>query len=178
MAFMGVERIVATIGSYTGDMSTFEPVDARQAFRAFLRQRGLDEHALPFRDGFEAMFDFFRDVRPNRCAGEDADMLLVQWGTYDRAFLPRGDETGEAFDIDLTRQLIPEGGEDEDIFQLSLTFVFEPVPALRDLGNGNRWCHTLQELPQFRGDVLASAPFLACVQHRVRRMFLDYQCAG
>lgn len=159
-------------------MPTFEPVDTLQAFRAFLRERGFDERTLPFGDGFEAMFDFFRDMRANGCGGEDADMLLFQWGTYDRAFLPRGDETGDAFDIDLTRQLIPDGGEDDDIFQLSLTFVFEPAPALRALVDGNRWCHAVPDLSQFRGDVLASAPYVACAQHRVRRTILDYQCAG
>lgn len=159
-------------------MSTFGPVNTLQAFRALLEERRLNENALSLRDGFEAMLDFYRDARASGCAAPDADMLLFQWGTYDRRFLPRAGETGEAFDFDLTRQLIPEGGEDDDIWQLSLTFVFEPTGQLRALGRGNRWCHSLQELPEFREYVLGSPHFTVCSRHRIRRTFLEYQCAG
>jgi len=159
-------------------MSTFGPVNTLQAFRALLEERRLNENALSLRDGFEAMLDFYRDARASGCAAPDADMLLFQWGTYDRRLLPRAGETGEAFDFDLTRQLIPEGGEDDDIWQLSLTFVFEPTGQLRALGRGNRWCHSLQELPEFREYVLGSPHFTVCSRHRIRRTFLEYQCAG
>ncbi len=159
-------------------MSIFDPRGTLQTFQAFLMARGLTDTTLSLRDGFEAMFEFYLDVRANGCALQDADMLLFQWGTYDRMFLPRAGETGEAFDLDITRQLIPEGGEDDDIFQLSLTFVFEPTSPLRVLGNHHRWCHSLQELPGFRDYVLRSTPFTACSDHRIRRTFLEYQCAG
>ena len=46
----------------------------------------------------------------------DGDMLLYQWGAYDWG-------EGESFEFDITRQLILGTGEDEDIFQLSLTFI-------------------------------------------------------
>jgi hypothetical protein len=160
-------------------MASFDPTNALQTFRSFLKARALNESTLSLREGFEAMLDFYRDERAGGCAGEDADMLLFQWGTYDRAFLPRaGEETGEAFDIDITRQLIAEGGEDDDIWQLSLTFTFEPTAQLRSLGMGNRWCHSLQELSGFRDYVLGSPSFMACSGLRIRRTALAYECAG
>jgi hypothetical protein len=155
-------------------MPTFEPLGALEAFRRFLDVRGLSETSLSVRDGFEAMFDFYRDMRADGCASEDADMLLFQWGAYDWA-----GGTVETFELDLTRQLIiDERGEDDDIWQLGLTFEFEPTDQLRALGKGNRWGHSTQELPQFREHVLASAPLTACNQLRIRRTKLDYGCAG
>lgn len=159
-------------------MATFDPTDTLQAFRTCLKARELHESALSLRDGFEAMLDFYRDERAKGCAGDDADMLLFQWGTYIRTFLPRAGETGEAFDIDITRQLIPAGGEDDDIWQLSLTFVLDPTAHLRSLGSGNTWCHSLQELPGFRAYVLGSPAFMTCSELRIRRTTLEYECAG
>ena len=126
-------------------------------------------------DGFEALFDFYRDMRPRGRAfaeHEDADMLLFQWGTNDWG-------KGEHFSIDLTRQLIVcEEAEDDDIWQLSLTFEFEPNDELRALGRGDKWCQSLRELPEFREYVHRSAAFTTCTRHQVRRIVLDYGCAG
>lgn len=153
----------------------FEPQDARQEFERFLHGRGLDERDLELADGCEALFDFYRDTRPNGRVfeqHEDADMLLFQWGTYDWG-------TGEHFAFDLTRQLIVgEDAEDEDIWQLSVTFEFAADDDLRALGNGNKWCHSLSELPEFREYVRRSAAFAACTEHQVRRTVIDYGVAG
>jgi len=63
--------------------------------------------------------------------------FFSSWGTYDWG-------TGEQFAFNLTRQLIVcEDAEDEDIWQLSLTFEFEADNELRALGNGDNWCHSL-----------------------------------
>ena len=59
--------------------------------------------------------------------------------------------TGEHFSLNLTRQLVVcEGAEDEDIWQLRLTFEFEPDNELRALSRGYKWCGSLSELPEFR----------------------------
>lgn len=47
------------------------------------------------------------------------DMLLFQYGTYNR-----GGEAGEHFSLNLTRQF---SKKNMDMFQLSLTLIFEPV---------------------------------------------------
>ena len=100
----------------------FKPQDARREFEAVLRSRDLHERDLDPVSGCEALFDFYRDKRPGGPVfehHEDADMLLFQWGTYDWG-------TGEQFSLSLTRQIIRcENAEDEDFWQLSLTFEFE-----------------------------------------------------
>jgi hypothetical protein len=153
----------------------FKPQNARQEFEEILRGRGQHERDLNLADGCEALFDFYRDKRPNGRVfeqHEDADMLLFQWGTYDWG-------TGERFAFNLTRQLIVcEDAEDEDIWQLSLTFEFEADNELRALGNGDKWCHSLLELPEFREYVRRSAAFTACTEHQVRRTVLGYGIAG
>jgi len=159
-------------------MSTFDPTEALQAFRAFLNTRGLSESALTVRDGLEAMLDFYKDVRASGCAFDDADMLLFQWGTH--ATFPRaGGIVAEAFDLNLTRQLIvEERSEDDDIWQLALNFEFDPTSELRALGDGDKWCHAFAELPEFRDYVLASAPFTVCRELPIQRVTLDYECVG
>jgi hypothetical protein len=162
-----------------GGMSMFEHSVALEAFRTFLDGRGLSEATLSIRDGFEAMLDFYETVRAGDCTSESADMLLFQWGTYDRAFLPRGGGTGMAFDINIVRQLIPDiQDDDDDIWQLELNFEFEPTDKLRALGRDHRWCHSLQELRDFRDYTLTSEPCRACSDLIIRQRFLDYQCAG
>jgi hypothetical protein len=89
----------------------FDPQNARQEFEKFLNERGLHPRDLNLADGCEALFDFYRDLRPRGRVfeqQEDADMLLFQWGTYDWG-------KGEHFSFNLTRQLIvSENAEDED----------------------------------------------------------------
>ena len=54
------------------------------------------------REGFEAMFDFYRAMRARGCSFQDADMLLFQWGTS--ATFPRaGGIMAEVFDLNLSR---------------------------------------------------------------------------
>jgi hypothetical protein len=153
----------------------FEPQNARQEFEAILRGKDLHERDLDLVNGCEALFDFYRDKRPGERVfehHEDADMLLFQWGTYDWG-------TGEQFSLNLTRQIIVcEDGEDEDIWQLRLTFEFEADDVLRSLGSGDKWCHSLSELPEFREYVLRSAAFTTCAEHQVQRTVLDYEIAG
>src|SRR5438067_2763877 len=106
-------------------------------------------------EGIDLMLDFYRNERVDGCpVADDGDMLLYQWGCYDW-----GD--GESFELDITRQLIDAGGEDEDIRQLSLTFRFVPNATLRALGDGNQWCSSPAGLSEFRSFINASAAFSA-----------------
>ena len=152
----------------------FDPRNARQEFERFLGARGLHERDLNLADGCEAFFDFYRDRRPQGHVFEmeDADMLLFQWGTYDWG-------SGEHFSFNLTRQLIvSEDAEDEDIWQLGFTFEFEPDNALMALGRGDRWCHSLSQLLEFREYVYRSAAFTTCTEHQIRQIVIDYGVAG
>jgi hypothetical protein len=64
----------------------FDPENAQQEFEKFLSGKGLHQHDLTLADGCEAVFDFYRELRPRGRVFEQqkgADMLLLQWGTYD-----------------------------------------------------------------------------------------------
>ncbi|MEO8552168.1 MAG: hypothetical protein ABI678_19455, partial [Kofleriaceae bacterium] len=104
--------------------------DALGEFERLLAARGLAVATLSLRDGIAAMLDFYRTVRADDCViADDGDMLLFQWNPNE---------------LDLTRQFIRTGGEDDDIWQLSLTFVLPPSA----LASGHRWCATPAELPE------------------------------
>jgi hypothetical protein len=149
----------------------FDPENAQQEFEKFLSGKGLHQHDLTLADGCEAVFDFYRELRPRGRVFEQqkgADMLLLQWGTYDWG-------AGEHFGFNLTRQLIGEGPVDDAMRQLGLTFEFQPDNELRALGIGDKWCDSLSALLEFRDYVYRSPAFTTCSAHQIRRAVIDYQ---
>jgi hypothetical protein len=152
-------------------LTMFDPENARQEFEKFLSSKGLHQRDLTLADGCEAVFDFYRDLRPRGRVFEQekgSNMLLFQWGTYDWG-------TGEHFSFNLTRQLIGDGPVDDAMRQLGLTFEFQPDNELRALGRGDKWCDSLSALPEFREYVYRSAAFAICTAHQIRRAVIDYQ---
>jgi hypothetical protein len=120
-----------------------KPQDAESEFRAFMLKRGLALKDLSARDGLDAMLAFYRAIRGDGLRfDQDEDMLLFQWGIY-----PRNDAS--VFVYDITRQLIFDGYDDENIWQLSLSFYFPPTEPLIALGSGSEWCQCVDELPEF-----------------------------
>jgi hypothetical protein len=109
-------------------------------------EKFLSEQSKPAVPGeiVSCMLDFYRDVRAADCQiGDGGDMLLYQWGTYDWG-------EGRWFELNITRQFIPLGGGDEEnIFQLSVTALYRPSPALDALESGNKWCGSPAELLDF-----------------------------
>lgn len=81
------------------------------------------------------------------------DMLLFQWGVFDWG-------EGEYFELDITRQISPP--DTEELRQLSCTLYFSSSATLRDLGDGNRWCSSLEEFNSFSEFVLTSKVFKVC----------------
>jgi hypothetical protein len=145
---------------------------ALEEFQGYLRRGGAEQVPRMARAGIERMTAFYRDVRAEDVNLEsDGDMLLFQWGTYDWG-------NGEAFEVDITRQLIAQEGEDEDIWQLHLTYRYSPSEALRAIGKGNCWCPRPEEtasLQQFIG----SHPAMTAVGSRDDgQASLNYECAG
>ncbi len=145
---------------------------AKQEFERLIQRSGMRVGSLSPARGLEMMLAFYRTVRFDDVdlAG-NGDMLLYQWGTYDWG-------EGESFEFDITRQLILGTGEDEDIFQLSLTFKFQPTVALRQLGAGNRWCHSLEKVEEFRSFIDSSPAIIAVGQATPSKVQLEYGLAG
>lgn len=148
---------------------------ARESFEHFLAEGGLALERLTVAQGLAAMLAFYRTQRADDCpADADGDMLLYQWG------MSRGDD-GDFFVLDMTRQFILGGdSEDENIWQLSLTFKFEPTDALRAILSGNKWCPKPrpQAVDYFEGFVRESDAYRAVSDSESLRVGLDYFNAG
>jgi len=139
--------------------------DALHEFERFLKSRGASVNSVSVPDGIDAMIEFYRDTRADDCAlDSDGDMLLFQWGTYDWGDGPR-------FEVEITRQFIRDGGEDEDIWQLSLTFVCSPTA----IASGNRWCAMPSDLSEFAKFVRSHSAYVASVPLQVE---LNFEPAG
>ena len=149
------------------------PDNAQTEFTRRLRARGVELSAIGIDVGLSEAFAFYRDVRPTGCDDDlDGDMLLFQWGIYDLG-------EGRYFNLDLTRQFILEGTEDdESIFQLGFTFLYVPSPALEALRPGNRWCHSPAELPEFQRYVTSSEAYRVALGQVACKVQLTYEAAG
>ena len=146
--------------------------DAKAEFETVLHVSGGDVRSLTPRLAFERMTSFFRDVRAEDCdPASDGDMLLYQWGTFNWG-------QGRRFEFDVTRQLIPVGGDDDDIWQLHLTIRFDPTDDLTGLGAGDRWCHSSDGLADFIAHVVGTEPFLSIADRADGVVVLDYEIAG
>lgn len=142
--------------------------DALKRFNQLLAARGTEIANLSVRDGIEAMLAFYRNERADDCSlDDDGDMLLFQWGTYDWG---RGPE----LELDITRQFVTGDGEDDGIWQLSLTFFF-PQSVI---ASGDRWCHSPVEIDDFASFVRSHGAYAAVAQAAPVRVELDFECAG
>jgi hypothetical protein len=145
-----------------------KPKASRPSFVKFAETNGVAISSCTPRTGFNEMFKFYSCVMPTGCDGNDADMLLYQWGTYDWG-------SGEHFELNLTRQFIEHAKQDDDaISQLSVTFKFEPTAKLRALGASNLWCHSTTELQPFREFVEKSEAFLATADRMADATEVDF----
>jgi hypothetical protein len=145
-----------------------KPKASRAVFVKFAEANGVELSNCTPRIGFSEMFRFYESVVPAGCSGNDADMLLYQWGTYDWGL-------GEHFELHLTRQFIEDAKQDDDaISQLSVTFKFKPTTELRALGASNLWCHSTTELQSFREFVEKSGPFLATADSTADATEVDF----
>ena len=144
---------------------------ARHAFEEHLAAHGATVTRLVPSQGVSLMISFFRDQRPPADVEDD---LLCQWGTFDWG-------SGEFFEFDITRQFILDGmAEDENIWQLHLTFKYKPTDQLRTLESGDKWCGTTEPrgIDNFAQWIEKSPAFQAVSETEPDEIELDYECAG
>jgi hypothetical protein len=148
------------------------PSEAMQGFERILAVRNHRIADLTVPASVDLMLAFYDEVRVDGCdLTRDGDMLLYQWGTFDWG-------NGKQFQLDITRQFMFDACEDEDIWQLSLTFVYTASPTLDAVASGNRWCHSLEERGALRAFILASSAYAAASVTPALRIDLKYRCAG
>jgi hypothetical protein len=149
--------------------------DTQEMFERRLAGAGLTLDGLTVPQGLSAMLAFYREQRAEDCqSGADGDMLLYQWG------MSQG-EDGEVFELDLTRQMILDGdSEDENIWQLSLTFRFAPTEVLRAIDSGNKWCPrpVPRAVDYFEEFVSKSTAYQAVSELKPVQVELDFFNAG
>jgi len=144
-----------------------KPSAARTRFLERLEGAGLSLEILTPTAGVEAMMAYFTEERADGCSIDgDRDSLLFQWGIADWGH-------GPAFEVDLTRQLIRTDTEEKEIWQLRLVFYFDPLVGL-SAGERNRWCWSLEALPEFREFVRSSPAMKAVAQHSPMSVELLY----
>ena len=140
------------------------PMESEAEFR---KRLGNPAEQLKPRQGLDSMLAFYAGQRAE-CAPpeEDGDMLLFQWGTYDFAAPP-------TFQLDITRQFIVP--DEDEPYQLHLTFHFASTSALQALNSGNKWCSDPNHLTAFRRFIEASAPYRAVADVEPLRVELDFE---
>lgn len=165
-AIIGVATSDTLEGSH--ESPRMKSANALREFTRFLKTRGTSADKVSVRDGIDAMIEFYRSIRADDCSFDsDGDMLLFQWGTYDWGNGPR-------FELDITRQFIRAAGEDDDIWQLSLTFVF----PRNVITGGNRWCTHPAELDDFAAFVQSHPAYVAAADVAPATIELDFEEAG
>ena len=123
--------------------------------------------AVTPRRALEAMFAFYEDQRAEDVVlDQDGDMLLYEWGVYSFS-------GPESFQLGITRQFIV--ADEDEPYQLHLTFHFNPIHELRQLEAGNEWCRSPSDLPAFRRFVESSAPFNALADTEPARSELYFE---
>lgn len=121
--------------------------------RALLRERGYNEARFSAADLLDVAVLFYTQHRAVDCDIEnDGDMLLYQWGVYQFDGL-------KLFKFDITRQFIGAGGEDDELYQLSMALKFPVNEAVQSISAGNVWCDSPDRVSDFRKTVLDSAAF-------------------
>lgn len=146
--------------------------EARTQFEKYVAASGVAEPLATPEKAFTVMFRFYGDCRADDVdIDADGDMLLFQWGMHDWGEGPR-------FEVDLTRQLIATDGEDDDIWQLHLTYRFAPTEDLRQLGSGHRWCTKPELIEEFQDTVLNHPTYRRVASRSDGTLELDYECTG
>jgi hypothetical protein len=137
---------------------------AESQFRGFA---GTPVERMTARRGIAAMLEFYAQHRAESSSiDKDGDTLLFQWGT-------NGFAAPATFQLNITRQFIVPN-EDEP-YQLLLTFHFDHSNKLDELGSGNKWCNSPSRVDAFRRLIETSAAFAVVADAKPSRVDLFYE---
>ena len=163
-----VRRLFRRRGSVAGPFG----MDIEDSELIFRRRLGRPIEDLTPRAGIEAALAFYAEQRADTAPMDaDGDTLLYQWGTYSFS----GPET---FRLNLTRQFFLWDEDDEEPYQLSLTFHYEPTEALSSLDSGNQWCEEPETVEAFRVFISASPAYNAVADAVPMRVTLEFNYVG
>ena len=143
--------------------------DALTAFDDHLRSLDLAVDDLDARSAVNAMLTFYAGNRAEDVAPEtEGDMLLFQWASLKR-------RPGPGFEYNIPRQLITPPGDEEDIWQLSLTLYFSADSQNSQLGSGHRWHEAHDHIDGFASYIDAHPATAYAATHRPARAELLWE---
>jgi len=130
----------------------------------YFRSHGSNPADFTIRELVKHSIDSYREKRAWwLSSGPDSDMLLFQWGTYDR-----GD--GNYFQVDLVRQFVHRNfTSDPPLSQLHATTFFEEAKDLTELGASDFWCESRDTLGAFHESIVATPVYVGMLdEHPIR----------
>jgi len=95
------------------------------------------------------------------------DMLLFQYGTYDW-----GNEHGEHFSFDITRQFIDPAQHEP--YQLSLTLVYEPQ-WFKSIAPYDCWSMDYVDINSFAANIKTTSGFKAACENKARAYEIHFE---
>lgn len=179
-----------------------KPQNAKREFEALLLQRELSLTILTIDQACKVMLDFYRLHRAEGCdVAAEGDMLLYQWDVV------VSEVHGRCLEMNLTRQFSlaeisdeesdsaddseedvnmhessddDESGDNEPIWQLSLTMLFPLQASTEAVVPGNKWCSTPrpQAVDYFEKFIRESPAYQWAVVLKAVSVELDYFNAG
>jgi len=146
-----------------------KPSDSESTLARFFARSNVIPGAFTVREMVEVVIDFYRSQRASGLErGPETDMLLFQWGTYDR-----GD--GSIFSVGIVRQFTSRQLFDDPVLsQLHVTATFEPCEFF-DLSSSHFWCHSVDESAEFRERILATSAYLRTADLRPRKSEIRWE---
>src|SRR5690349_6473667 len=105
--------------------------------------------------------DLFHEIKAeNVAAGQEDDMLLFQYGTYNW-----GDANGEHASFNITRQLRLQ--DEDEFYQLSFSLIYEPA-SLNGIEAYNCWSVDFDTLKAWITNIKASPGYQKLIQTHYR----------
>jgi hypothetical protein len=144
------------------------PQQVQAEFESRLREEALALQETPSKEILAAFLELYLERVEGCPLEEDGDMLLLQWGSYDWG-------AGLEFTVELVRQFITASGDDHEMFQLHLSFVYAPAGMEEEFSSGQVWCGRPDALEDFSRVVLGESPFAALSGRPARRSELHFE---
>jgi hypothetical protein len=143
--------------------------EVKAAFEEVIEALSPDINRLLPEDGIRGLVKFYQMERIDGCDMEnDGDMLLFQWGIYN--FTGKNE-----FQINITRQLLLL--EEDEPYQLSLTFYYDVNDDNSTIKAGNFWCNNVKDISGFLRMIDKNSTYQVLKDKKAAKVEMTYdQC--
>ncbi|OJJ19498.1 hypothetical protein BKI52_22075 [marine bacterium AO1-C] len=125
-------------------------------FHQYLDNRAMNAPT----QAIEAMLEFYHTIQIlPEITDPEQDMLLFQYGVYD------WNDTGDAFEFNITRQVESPDPKDDEYYQLSITLLYEPE-EMKPVEAFSSWSADTADIPTWKQQILNSEGFQQAAKHQ------------